>query len=282
MNRLQKIINEVLLEKKKADRCLRIARRKIPKSSAYRSGNIERCRQGDIWKGLKEETNLNQTAIVDNEGNPLVVYRSQKDERQQGVTRQANHKGIYFSANEESTKIYGNITKKYYLNIKNPLILKDKEWNLSVLPEYYYIALIKKGYDGAIWLRNGEMYEIIAFYPEQVIPITDIKKKIQETDNPQSGKAAPYGSGYSKLKDIIKEILLEDESLRKWFSRKGAPGKKGGWVDCNAPIRKDGKITGYKACGREKGETRSKYPSCRPTPAKCKDPGKGKSWGKTK
>ena len=29
-------------------------------------------------------------------------------------------------------------------------------------------------------------------------------------------------------------------------------------------------------------EKRAKYPSCRPTPSKCKDKGKGKSWGKTK
>ena len=38
----------------------------------------------------------------------------------------------------------------------------------------------------------------------------------------------------------------------------------------------------YKPCGRKKGEKRAKYPSCRPTPSKCKDPGKGKKWGKTK
>jgi len=55
MSKLRDLIREILLEKKKADRCLRIARRKIPKSSAYRSGNIERCRQGDIWKDIKEE-----------------------------------------------------------------------------------------------------------------------------------------------------------------------------------------------------------------------------------
>lgn len=80
------------------------------------------------------------------------------------------------------------------------------------------------------------------------------------------------------------EQLTEEqkETLRTWFKRKGAPGKTGGWVDCNSPIRKDGKITGYKSCGRQKGETRSKYPSCRPTPSKCKDSGKGKKWGKTK
>jgi hypothetical protein len=76
--------------------------------------------------------------------------------------------------------------------------------------------------------------------------------------------------------------LNEDESLHKWFKRQGAPGKEGGWVDCNSPIRKDGKITGYKTCGRKEGEKRAKYPSCRPTPAQCKSPGKGKKWGKTK
>jgi hypothetical protein len=76
--------------------------------------------------------------------------------------------------------------------------------------------------------------------------------------------------------------INEDESLHKWFKRSGAPGKEGGWVDCNAPIRKDGKITGYKSCGRKEGEKRAKYPSCRPTASKCKNPGKGKKWGKTK
>ena len=81
-----------------------------------------------------------------------------------------------------------------------------------------------------------------------------------------------------ELREAIKNTILEDESLHKWFKRSGPKGKKGGWVDCNAP---DGK-GGYKACGREKGEKRAKYPSCRPTPSKCKDPGKGKKWGKTK
>ena len=68
----------------------------------------------------------------------------------------------------------------------------------------------------------------------------------------------------------------KESSLRDWFGRKGAKGKKGGWVDCNAP---DGK-GGYKSCGRSSGEKRSKYPSCRPTPGACKEKGKGKSWGK--
>ena len=69
-----------------------------------------------------------------------------------------------------------------------------------------------------------------------------------------------------------------ETSLHDWFGRKGAKGKKKGWVDCNSP---DGK-GGYKSCGREEGEKRKKYPSCRPTPASCKKhkSTKGKSWGK--
>ena len=56
MDRLEKIIKEVLTEKKKKrDRCLRIADRKFKKPSAYKSGAVVRCRKGSIWKGLKEE-----------------------------------------------------------------------------------------------------------------------------------------------------------------------------------------------------------------------------------
>jgi hypothetical protein len=86
------------------------------------------------------------------------------------------------------------------------------------------------------------------------------------------------GNIWKDLKEAFNQLLQEDESLHKWFKRSGPKGKEGGWVDCNAP---DGK-GGYKACGRKEGESRSKYPACRPTPAGCKRKGKGKTWGKTK
>ena len=79
--------------------------------------------------------------------------------------------------------------------------------------------------------------------------------------------------------NVMREDEIE-EDLRKWFGRKGEPGKKKGWVDCNAPKYKDGKKVGYKSCGRGSGEKRSKYPACRPTAAACKSGGKGKKWGK--
>jgi len=85
------------------------------------------------------------------------------------------------------------------------------------------------------------------------------------------------GKIWKDLKEIVQEVLQEEESLHKWFSRRGAKGKTTGWVDCNAP---DGK-GGYKSCGRQEGEKRSKYPACRPTPAQCRTKGKGETWGKT-
>ena len=81
--------------------------------------------------------------------------------------------------------------------------------------------------------------------------------------------------------DIDQLTEKQKETLRTWFKRKGAPGKTGGWVDCNTCREVDGKKK-CKPCGRQKGEKRAKYPSCRPTPSQCGDPGKGKSWGKTK
>jgi hypothetical protein len=95
-----------------------------------------------------------------------------------------------------------------------------------------------------------------------------------------------YSLSYKDALEIEDELDIslkeaKKETLRTWFKRKGAPGKTGGWVDCNTCREVDGK-TKCKPCGRQKGEKRAKYPSCRPTPSQCKQPGKGKKWGKTK
>ena len=83
-------------------------------------------------------------------------------------------------------------------------------------------------------------------------PLEEKKKKKSKKKGKKRKKA---GSESSK-----------ETSLHHWFKRKGAKGKKKGWVDCNAP---DGK-GGYKSCGRSSGEKRKKYPACRPTPGACK------------
>lgn len=62
MIKLTNILKEVLLEEKtKRDRCLRIADRKFDKPSAYKSGAVVRCRRGDIWKGVSEDINEDES-----------------------------------------------------------------------------------------------------------------------------------------------------------------------------------------------------------------------------
>jgi hypothetical protein len=73
-----------------------------------------------------------------------------------------------------------------------------------------------------------------------------------------------YGNIDEKKRKLTKKPGSET-NLGDWFKRKGAPGKKGGWVDCNTC--RDGKC---KSCGRSDGEERSKKPRCRPTPGACK------------
>lgn len=79
-----------------------------------------------IWTSLNEfveNSLLSDTKIVDSQGKPLIVFRTQKNSRIQTVNRKSGFKGIYFSADKESTKIYGNITKEYYQRISNVQML---------------------------------------------------------------------------------------------------------------------------------------------------------------
>lgn len=110
-------------------------------------------------------------------------------------------------------------------------------------------------------IEENELYRIIQ---EELAAVLDEKKKKRKSKKKKKKKKKKAGTESGK-----------ESNLGDWFGRKGAPGKKGGWVDCNT-CRK-GKC---KPCGRKKGEKRAKYPSCRPTPGACKERGRGKSWGK--
>ena len=36
-----------------------------------------------------------------------------------------------------------------------------------------------------------------------------LRQLLQEANDPQAGKAAPYGSGYAKVKQVIQELVKE-------------------------------------------------------------------------
>jgi hypothetical protein len=239
--KLTHIFKQLLEEqKKKADRCKRIADRKYDKPSAYKSGSIVRCRQGKIWKDLKE---------FEGDSNPLKLKYID-----------TWHDGQYKADNgktEEAIKLMAQAASEA------EKIAKEKQ-DSGIAGEANY-------YKGTIaWLKKD--YNTVEKYiNDKFVKITGNDKVLKRLLN---NKDKPYKEAYPSSNDNINEA----ESLHKWFKRSGPKGKEGGWVDCNAP---DGK-GGYKACGRKEGEKRSKYPSCRPTAAQCKTPGKGTKWGKTK
>jgi len=280
MNRIQKIIQEILQEEKaKRDRCLRIADRKFDKPSAYKSGAVVRCRKGDIWKDLKEDILSNLTTIE--------PYNDPDDEYSQDLDSYLEDSNIDWK-------------KESYITLLNPNQIQPSEWNyLSDDPQnsksIKYSKIDPSKFPPILALKTGPnsyeaidgIHRVYAFrLNNHMIPAIVITPKLEQGTSTTDSQMVNFMFNKYKDSNIPTPVKInniqEDESLYKWFKRSGTPGKEGGWVDCNSPIRKDGKITGYKSCGRKKGEKRSKYPSCRPTAAKCKDKGKGKKWGKTK
>jgi hypothetical protein len=285
--KLKNLIKEIIQESKR-DRCLRIADRKFDKPSAYKSGAVVRCRKGKIWKGIKEgkkQLNIQDLAYIKINGllekgieYGLAHFKAfikskykwnKTEDKNEFFNFIENLKGEIEIKRVPLERIFRSQEEKDYKNESSKSeaqefqkILNNKKNIKDHRKEDFYPIVVNKR-DNKIIDGNHRHYALSAIKsPYAVVLYVDVPEK------------------YLKEGEQLTE--KQKETLRTWFKRKGAPGKTGGWVDCNSPIHKDGKITGYKPCGRQKGEVRSKYPSCRPTPSKCKDPGKGKKWGKTK
>ena len=152
------------------------------------------------------------------------------------------------------------VYRKYINSVKKEEVYSDKQ-------RRYMCAMAEPDADRPEGLSQAEAEEMCKGPMKK-------EAKAFHWDEPDWEYGGGYGDGTleEKKKKKRKKAGTEsskESSLRDWFKRKGAKGKKGGWVDCNAP---DGK-GGYKSCGRADGEKRKKYPSC-------KERGRGKSWGK--
>ena len=174
---------------------------------------------------------------------------------------------------------------KWVLSNIVPMFLEVIKSSISVKEEQLIVTQLNKLMD-IYEFRYNQTFEILQKSIREVLKqINEKEDRCKRIADRKYDKPSAYKSGAivrCRQGKIWKDLKEEKETLHTWFKRKGTPGKEGGWVDCNAPIHKDGKIVGYKACGRKEGEKRAKYPSCRPTPAGCKAKGKGTKWGKTK
>ena len=157
----------------------------------------------------------------------------------------------------------------------------------DVWPSAYASGAVVKCRKGKIWknLKEEDLKEL-GDYKSMTDEQLDEKwsqkyKKSIDCDNPKGFSQKAHCQGRKKHDESVEEAAKKtdfskekESGLHGWFSRRGGEGSKG-WVDCNTC--RDGKC---KPCGREDGESRAKYPSCRPTPSACKTKGKGDSWGK--
>lgn len=249
--------------------------------SAYASGALSKCRKvgAKNWGNKSKKTNENIEIGEDLLKEMIREFlKEQKDDfkphpmydpktgKKIDTKKPEDHKNL-------SKKGYTHVDPKILIKIlkaeggaagMEPFVKATKADEKEIEKTLKAMPKVGQHEDGDYILADDKEIRVVKKIKEAVLKeIADALDEKKKKKKRKKRKKA--GSESSK-----------ESSLRDWFKRKGAKGKKGGWVDCNAP---DGK-GGYKACGRQKGEKRSKYPACRPTPSACRERGRGKSWGK--
>ena len=240
----------------------------MKKKTKMKEGAHDNDLKSKIEKALKDEGGAaGMSALKDHTGaSEKEIKKAIKDMDNVGL----HVDGDYILGDKKQIDIQKIVREEvldFFLSEKDDRCTRIAKRKYDVWPSAYASGAVVRCRKGKIWkgLKEEEVDSII---DEE---IENYFKEIAEASLDEKKKAK---TDYSKEKK---------SGLHGWFSRQGGKGKSKGWVDCNT-CRKDPK-TGRKkckACGRQKGEKRAKYPSCRPTPAACGTKGKGKKWGKKK
>ena len=224
--------------------------------SAYASGALVKCRKvgASNWgnKSKKKNESIEEQLINMIEEELRIVIRSRKKDDQIPGGLAADIPGSMDDKHQTIADMHKVSKDEIDAEVEKGIEVESEH---TTDPEIAHEIAMDHVYEDPEYYTKLDTIEeehIYKIFQEELAAVLDEKKK---------KKAGSESSKESNLGD--------------WFKRKGAPGKKGGWVDCNT-CRK-GKC---KPCGRKKGEKRAKYPSCRPTPGACKEKGRGKSWGK--
>jgi len=226
--------------------------------SAYASGALVKCRKvgASNWgnKSKKKNESIEEQLINMIEEELRIVIRSRKKDDQIPGGLAADIPGSIDDKHQTIADMHKVSKDEIDAEVEKGIEVESEHTKDPEIAHEIALDHVYEDPDYYTKLDTIEEEHIYKIFQEELAAVLDEKKK----------KKKKAGSESSK-----------ESNLGDWFKRKGAPGKKGGWVDCNT-CRK-GKC---KPCGRKKGEKRAKYPSCRPTPGACKEKGRGKSWGK--
>ena len=244
--------------------------------SAYASGALVKCRKVGAKNWGKSKKESLQIMIEDELSQ--VISEKQDDLKQKVIKALRDEGGAAgMDALVKHTKASKEEIQKIVSSSNNIKVHKDGD--IILMDSIEERDDVRDTYDDEVIKRNKNKRNKAA--SAMGISLEDLAR--EELYNVINEKGPKCWDGYKKHDKIksgpgscvpMEEVDIE-EDLRKWFGRKGAPGKKKGWVDCNT-CRKDKKSGRKKcsACGRSTGEKRAKYPSCRPTPSACGERGK--------
>lgn len=172
------------------------------------------------WFGDWEQDKENSSKIIDENGEPQVVYHETKeagirkfDKEKISIDFERGERGFYFSP-QKGDGFYGKENYPVFLNIRNPLIGKE---------EYEKIKRNEGSNDGFIYdfqyFDNSSYREIIAYEPEQIKSVYnrgsfnpndgDIYQQLR--DSPLS-KASP--STLKKIGEFLDRIGVEARSVQ--------------------------------------------------------------------
>ena len=157
---------------------------------------IYNLQKGKYLSDLLDEAN-NVSKVVDENGEPLVVYHNSFDTIYDFSQRKyAIYPSYYFGLKPNSS--YGNISQSFFLNIRNPLNM-DAAASADNLDSEEQIDFIlkSKGYDGAVGkyslmssniinnesIDSNDTHEIVAIYPNQIKSATSNTGEFSTTND---------------------------------------------------------------------------------------------------
>jgi hypothetical protein len=127
-----------------------------PSNLTHEQWHLVRTPEFKAWFGDWENSPENASKVVDENGEPLVVYHATNNDYNEFSYKYADRGngayasiGFYFTAYKQykSSSIYGKIIKKCFLNLRNPMIvagLEFKNYSTKSLSKSQIIKLIGK------------------------------------------------------------------------------------------------------------------------------------------
>jgi predicted ABC-type ATPase len=191
------------------------------------------------WFGDWENNPSKASKVVDENGEPLVVYHGTKQNftvfNLEKVGSNIDYgmwgSGFYFSPIKSFSKNYGNVLMKIFLNIKNPFVRNP---NLSGSTSQFKPVygkqesmelrnkILDSNYDGVLQFESGKknpLTQVVAFYPEQIKLANGTNTTFDSANDDirfeKGGLIAPNGKP-SNL-NATQYKLVRTPSFKKWF-----------------------------------------------------------------